>query len=86
VASSTFATCSSESGGGVWSREATLALTSNTFTSNYGQWGGAGYYCWDGVVSDLDTNTFSGNRIRDCDDYSSTPCTDYACRNCSGCN
>jgi hypothetical protein len=86
VNTSFFDGCSSEHGGGVWSREATLDLNTNSFTDNYGAWGGAGYYCWDSVVSNLATNTFSGSTKRDCDDYSTQPCTDYACRNCSGCN
>ena len=96
VSSSSFQGCSAEIGGGVWSREATLDLDTNSFTDNYSEWGGAGYYCWDSTVTNLESNSFSGSGLgdyngngyadaNDCDDYTSTPCVDVGCRGCYGC-
>ncbi len=96
VSSSSFQLCEAEIGGGVWSREATLDLSGNRFTDNYSEWGGAGYYCWDSTVTNLDSNSFSGSGLgdyngngtadaQDCDDYTSTPCVDVGCRGCYGC-
>jgi hypothetical protein len=65
VRDSTFDTCSAEIGGAVWSREAELRLSSNSFLSNHSAWGGAGYYCWDSEVSELDSNTFEGSTLED---------------------
>ena len=96
VADSTFDQCSAGLGGGVWSREDTLDLSDNVFMNSYSEWGGAGYYCWDSTVSNLETNTFENNVLEDsfspsgvgaedCDDYTSTPCIDVGCRGCYGC-
>ncbi len=96
VSSSSFETCNAEIGGGVWSRESTLDLSSNSFVDNYSEWGGAGYYCWDSTVTNLESNSFEGSGLgdydgngypsaNDCDDYTATPCVDVGCRGCYGC-
>jgi hypothetical protein len=96
VTASSFNLCEAEIGGGVWNRDSTLDLNGNRFTDNYSEWGGAGYYCWDSTVTNLDTNSFEGSGLgdhngngtpdaNDCDDYTATPCVDVGCRGCYGC-
>ncbi len=85
VEDSSFDSCSAESAGGVMIRESVIDLVDNSFTNNWGRWGGAGFYCWDSVMDKLDTNYFAGNTYYDCDDYTTVPCIDVACRGCYGC-